>query len=1315
LRYSAESSRQSLSLQFDFEQRSHLQTDEATSRSKEGCSMPFRVITPRRFVSVCVAMACCLTGSLSHAQLPQTRLLAVFPQGAQSGQSVEVTVANGTDLDELDRMTFSHSGIKAKLKSGSTFTVTVAANVPVGTYEARVHGLYGTSNPRCFVVGALPEVLEIDANNTQEAAQVVEVGTVINGRSNRGADVDFYKVMGKKGQRLLIECQALRIDSKFQAELRLYSQSGRRIGRSIARFRTQDPILDVTFPEDGDYFIRATDFVYGGSNDYGYRLKIHTGPHVDFVIPPAGVPGSKARYTLVGRNLPGSQPAGIGADGRQLEKLDVEITLPNKPEELTPGRTAFSFESSLDGSSYVYQGATGSANPVRIAFAPQPLKLEVEPNNAPTEAQKIVVPGEIAGQLQQRADVDTFEFDAKAGQAFWIDVFGHQLGHLTDPYLTVEQITKKDDGTETVKRLTVQDDTTTNAIANLFDTLNNDPSYRLAIPADGLYRVTVRDRYWESRGSPNLQYHLAIRPEEHDFRLVVIPAAPVQNATTVIQTWAPGLRRGESLHVKVAAIRKHGFKGVIDVLAKGLPPGVTCRGVSIDGSLSSTDLVFTVSDDAKPGDHSIQLIGNARAESDVAVKAVAVAEAALTKAQAALPALDAALQKTIDPRTKAEVARKAAETTATTDAAALKTATAAKVAADKQVVDAQNVAKVAVTEKDTADKAVVAATAAVAKADTDLKAAQAELDKDKENQTLKDKVTAATAAKGEADKTLTTAQATATAAATKVTQTEAVAKQSVAEATKAQQEVAKADQKVKQSATAMAAAVKAHEATVAAFQKAEAAKKAGEAAVVSATTDVAAKKKAREAAVRMISHGVRSGTVVWNGTNTKAAVSRVSEKMVLSIMEESAPYQVSANVEPAVLGHNRQLMIPVKLAKRNGFDNKVQLTFQNVPKNLQVQNLAIEKGKDQALLRVFVPTTVAEGTYTLFLQAQGQVSYQKNLIRLERATAAQKAADEVLKAATTAAATAKTAADAGTKTLTDSTNAQKAAQQKVDAATKVLTTAQTAEKTVSTAKAAADKAAADAQAKLTQVTTAAEAAKAASEKDKENQELVKQLTAAQKAQTDSQTAFNAAQKAVADVAAKVAAAQKVTATAAQASVAATKALTDAQAAVAAATEAKKVSDTAKVAADAKVKTDTAAKTASDNELKAATAYSKAANINVFAPSTPIVIRVRKGVFTLTVSGGGDLKRGQQTDVKVTLKREKGFTGPVTVGLAVPHGTAGLSAPPVTIAADQTEAVLKVSAAADATEGDIANLVVRGSAESDGPISADQTVKLKVVK
>ena len=180
--------------------------------------MPVRVITPRRFLTAfLVAVTTSAITSVSHAQLPQARLTAVFPLGAQAGQNVEVSISGGTDIDELDRMSFSHPGIKAQLKSGNTFAVSVAADVPVGVYEVTVHGLYGTSNPRSFVVGSLPEVQENDANDSQETAQAIEIGSVVNGRSNRGADVDFFKITGKKGQRILIECQSLRIDSLFQA------------------------------------------------------------------------------------------------------------------------------------------------------------------------------------------------------------------------------------------------------------------------------------------------------------------------------------------------------------------------------------------------------------------------------------------------------------------------------------------------------------------------------------------------------------------------------------------------------------------------------------------------------------------------------------------------------------------------------------------------------------------------------------------------------------------------------------------------------------------------------------------------------------------------------------------------------------------------------------------------------------------------------------------------------------------------------------------------------------------------------------------
>ncbi len=213
-------------------------------------------------------------------------------------------------------------------------------------------------------------------------------------------------------------------------------------------------------------------------------------------------------------------------------------------------------------------------------------------------------------------------------------------------------------------------------------------------------------------------------------------------------------------------------------------------------------------------------------------------------------------------------------------------------------------AKTALTEKTAADKAGVAAKAAVTKADADLSAAQQALDKDKENQELKDKVAAATTAKADSDKTLVASQATAKAAADKVTATAAAVKAATAESTTLKQAFAKADAKAKQTDVALKAAVKVNDAALAAFQKAEAAKKAGDAAIVAATTDLAAKRKAQEAAIRVVSHPARTGTVVWNGSAAQPAVSRVSDDLTLSIMEESAPYQ-----SPPTLNANRSTTI----------------------------------------------------------------------------------------------------------------------------------------------------------------------------------------------------------------------------------------------------------------------------------------------------------------------------------------------------------------------------------------------------------------------
>ena len=257
--------------------------------------------------------------SAAHAQLPMPRLNSIFPCGARQGTSVECTIAGG-DLDGASGLYFSHPGIRAEPAGLNKFKVTVGPDVPLGPHDVRAVTPRGLSNFRAFVVGDWPEVLEKEPNDEQ--AQRVTLSVVINGRADKQTDVDHYVFTAKKGQRIIINCWAWRIDSQLDATLRVYDPTGKELAYN-GDYYGKDPFIDFTAPDDGDYIVKIWDFVYGGGNDSFYRLHIGSLPHLDAVIPAAVKPGAKTKVTLYGRNLPGGKPAPeqIRSGGRPLEFL----------------------------------------------------------------------------------------------------------------------------------------------------------------------------------------------------------------------------------------------------------------------------------------------------------------------------------------------------------------------------------------------------------------------------------------------------------------------------------------------------------------------------------------------------------------------------------------------------------------------------------------------------------------------------------------------------------------------------------------------------------------------------------------------------------------------------------------------------------------------------------------------------------------------------------------------------------------------------------------------------------------------------------
>jgi len=574
----------------------------------------------------CLGIVVLLLGAApSFGQLPSTQLDWIFPPGGKAGSSLEVATG-GVDLDDVQQLIFSHPGITAQVKTQTpefrktadpipgNFQVSIAADVAPGIYEARVVGRFGGSNPRSFVVGRFDELVDDGSNRTFESAREMSVGATANGRAD-GSAVDYWKVSLNAGQRVLIDCMAERIDSRMDATLVVFDANERELARDRDTLG-RDPLIDFTAPAAGAYVIAVHDFLYAGGNNYPYRLTVHTDPHVDFVFPPCGEPGSHGSFTVYGRNLPDGKPAGnLTVNGAPLEMLTVDIPLPGE----TDVRSQLGFaeivapETSLrDGIEY----RLGPSNPVRIGFAEAPVVLEQEPNDDPSKVQRISVPCDFAGQFYPASDVDWVEFEARQGEVYRIDVISHRLGLESDPVLLLQKVTRAADGQETVSDVaSVDDPGDRNArIGSDFDTSTDDPSYRFVAPQDATYRIMLRDQFGDSREDARYVYRLIIRPEEPDFRLVAIPQSIRPGNPNANQSFAAAasLRRGDTTVIRVVVDRRDGFDGEIEITVEGLPPGVSSPGAVIQGDSDTTWLVLASEENAAPWSGSIRILGHAR-------------------------------------------------------------------------------------------------------------------------------------------------------------------------------------------------------------------------------------------------------------------------------------------------------------------------------------------------------------------------------------------------------------------------------------------------------------------------------------------------------------------------------------------------------------------------------------------------------------------------------------------------------------------------------------------------------------------------------
>jgi hypothetical protein len=580
-------------------------------------------------------LACAIVpaAATAVAQLPTTQLTSVFPPGGKQGTSVELTIG-GADIDDVGKLVFSHPGLSAapKLTAATSieparpvpnqFTLTIAGDVPPGVYEARAFGRFGLSNPRAIVIGTLNETLDAGGNTTAEKAPDLPLGTTLNGRVDAN-NYEFVRLKLKKGERALIEVTARRIDSRLDGTLVMLDPHGRELKRA-KQGAGADPVLDFTAPADGPYMLKLYDEVYGGGNDYFYRLTASAAPYVDFVFPPSGPAGSTNQYTLYGRNLPGGKPAPefitIGAP--PLEKLPVNIPLPSAEAartQLVLGSSSPLVRAWQDGIEFSLPTSRGPANPVNLYFAKAPtMVVEREPNSDAKSAQKIAIPCEFVGQFYPERDLDWVEFEAQKGQTYWIEAISNQLGLASDPFLAIYRVKINEKGEEQQSEIAqvddLQDRGRRNPPADEFDATSDDPAYKFVVPEDGTYRVLVRDQFGDGRKDPSVVYRLVIRQPEPDFRLLAYPNSPPPSQQQQIQTplAAASVRKGGTAVFTLAIQRRDEFDGEIAVSVEGLPKSVTCAGALLGGNVTDGSLVFVAADEAAAWSGPIKIIGKAK-------------------------------------------------------------------------------------------------------------------------------------------------------------------------------------------------------------------------------------------------------------------------------------------------------------------------------------------------------------------------------------------------------------------------------------------------------------------------------------------------------------------------------------------------------------------------------------------------------------------------------------------------------------------------------------------------------------------------------
>lgn len=251
---------------------------------------------------------------------------------------------------------------------------------------------------------------------------------------------------------------------------------------------------------------------------------------------------------------------------------------------------------------------------------------ETEPNNQHAQAQKITLPCDISGSFFPAADVDTFEFTARKGEVWWVEVASERLGRPTDPSIIIQHV-RTEGAEEKLADVAELSDIPSPVKVSSNGYSYDGPPYnagtsdiigRLEVKEDGVHRLQVRDLFGGTRSDSRNIYRLVIRQPAPDFALVGWAIhMELRNGDRNALSKPIALRGGSTMALEVVVVRRDGFDGEIELFMDNLPEGVSAAGIKIPAGESRGIMLITADPQAPRGLRCASFFGRATIDGKV--------------------------------------------------------------------------------------------------------------------------------------------------------------------------------------------------------------------------------------------------------------------------------------------------------------------------------------------------------------------------------------------------------------------------------------------------------------------------------------------------------------------------------------------------------------------------------------------------------------------------------------------------------------------------------------------------------------------------